>query len=376
MVARARRVASPVQPPPGAGTKRRPEEDDMARFVPFLLLAAGLSAGCALLPATMQPTPVNALQQLKERRAELEGHSRACFDRGWGSDPAYDRMTSREARQKAEELIANHTQRLAAWETCHLTIRPKLEAYRAAVEQAKRHIRSAPQVSPGEADQIGQLLDRSVHGTAALIRDAYPTIIELERAYADYFRQLQVSPPTDRKRLVFPGDIESRERRVIRAMHEHVASAASYLEGFYRLAPSPETRARMNAARIMAAIYRGLDHVTSDDERSEAQRLRDFQLEVQVARRVAEGEIADPAYAKFRPQTVARYRTMLGELQKADRALGKLVTRSEKGPGPAKARQSDKVLARFQAETDKLLTGVQAHLDRVEQLAHSIDSQP
>lgn len=348
----------------------------MAPFVPFLLLVAAFLAGCALLPATNQPTPVDALQQLKERRADVEGYSRACFSRGWGADPAYASMTQREAHRKAEELIASHTQRLADWETCHRTLGPRIEAYRAAVEMAKRHIRSAPHVSRDEADRIGQLLDQSVQSTATLVRDAYPTVIELERGYVEYFHQLQASPPADRKTLAFPGHIESRERQVIRAMHEHVANAASYLEGFHRLAPSPETRARMNAARIMAAIYRGLDHVTAEDERSEAQRFRDFQIELQVARKVVEGEIGDPAYAKFRPQTVARYRTMLGELQQADRALGKLVTRSERGPGATKGAQSDKILARFQAHTDKLLAGVQTHLDRVERLAHSIDTEP
>lgn len=348
----------------------------MARFVPLLLLVATFSAGCALLTPTSQPTSVDALQQLKERRADVESYSRACFSRGWGADPAYARMTHREAHRKAEELIANHTQRRADWETCHSTIGPKLEAYRAAVEQARRHIRSAPHVSRDEADRIGQLLDQSAQSMAALARDAYPTVIELERAYAEHFHELQASPPTNRKGLTFPSHIESLERHVTRAMHEHVANAASYLEGFHRLAPSPETRARMNAARIMAAIYRGLDHVTAEDERSEAQRLRDFQMEVQVALKVVEGEIGDPAYATFRPQTVARYRTMLGELQQADRALGKLMIRSERGPVATKTAQSDKVLARFQAQTDKLLAGVQTHLDRVERLAHSIDTEP
>lgn len=347
----------------------------MARFVP-LLLVAGLSASCASLVATNQAPRVDALQQLKERRADVEGYSRACFSRGWGADPGYATMTNREAHRKADELIASHTQRAADWETCHREIGPKVEAYRGAVERARRHLRSAPHVSSDEADRIGQLLHQSVHSTTTLIRDAYPTIIELERAYVEHFGQLQASPPTDKQAPVVPSHIQNRERQVIRAMHEYVMSAASYLEAFHRLAPSPETRARMNAARILAAIYRGLDHATIEDERSDAQRFRDFQYEVQVARKVVEGEINDPAYAKFRPQTVARYRTMLGELQQADRALGKLVTFSERGPGVTKTGSTDKILARFQAQTDKLLVGVQAHLDRVERLAHSIDTEP
>lgn len=348
----------------------------MARYAPLLLLVVALSAGCALLSTLGQSTRADALRQLKERRADVENHSRACFNQGWGADPAYARMTFREARQKADELIARHARQQADWETCHRTIGPKLEAYRVAVERAKRQLRSASHISRDEADRIGQLLEQSADSTATLVGDVYPAIIALERAYAEYFQQLPASTPTDRKGLTFPDHFEKGERHVIRAMHQHVAAAAAYLEGFYRLAPSPETRARMNAARILAAVYRGLDHVAAEDDRSEAQRLRDFQIEVQVARTIVEGEVGDPAYGKFRPQTVARYWTMLGELQQAERALGKLVIRAERGPGPTKAGQSDKVLARFQTQTDKLLAGVQAHLDRVEQLAHSIDSEP
>jgi len=351
---------------------RRPR---FALVVPAMLVAA-LTARCALPAATTQPPHVVALQQLKERRADVEGYSHACFKRGWGADPAYGTMTDHDAYQKAGELIAIHAQRLADWETCHREIGPKVKAYRAAVEQAKRHIRSAPHVSPDAADRIGQLLDESVQSTMTLVDDAYPMIIELERAYVEHFRTLRAGLPPDGQALVFPGHIESRERHVIRAMHEQVGSAASYLEAFHRLAPSPETRARMNATRIMAAIYRGVDHATAEDERSDAQRFRDFQLEVQAARRIVEGEISDPAYAKFRPQTVARYRTMLGELQQADRALGKLVTLSARGPDAAMADQSDKILVRFQAQTDKLLTGLQVHVDRVEWLAQSIDAEP
>ncbi|MGH7313730.1 MAG: hypothetical protein ACREJV_11190, partial [Candidatus Rokuibacteriota bacterium] len=338
------------------------------RFVLLLpaLLVAALSTRCALPTATNEPY-VDALQQLKERRADVEGYSRACFTRGWGADPAYATMSKREASRTADELIAVHAQRLADWETCHREIGPKLEAYRATVEQAKKHIHSAPHVTPDDVDRIGQLLDQSVQSTAALVRDAFPTVIELERAYVEHFRELQASPP-DKKKLAFPSHIESRERHVIRAMHDQVASAASYVEAFHRLAPSPETRARMNAARIMAAIYRGLDDATADDERSDAQRFRDFRQEVQVARKIVEGEISDPAYAKFRPQTVARYRTMLGELKQADQTLGKLVTRAERGPGGGKASPSGKVLARFQAQTGKLLTSVQAIVTRVERL--------
>ncbi len=347
----------------------------MARYAPGLLLIVALS-GCALLPTMGQSTRADALQQLKERRADVEDYSRACFSQGWGADPAYARMTSREARQKAEELIARHTRRQADWATCHHTIEPKLEAYNVAIAQAKRQLRSAPQVGRDEADRLGQLLEQSARSTATLVGDVYPTIIELEGAYVEHFQQLRAGAATNRKGLTFPDHIGRRERHVIRAMHEHVASAAAYLEAFHRLAPSPETRARMNAARIMAAMYRGLDHVTAEDDRSEVQRLRDFQIEVQVARTVVESEIADPAYATFRPQTVARYRAMLGELQQAERALGKLIIRSEGGPAPVKAGQSDKVLARFRAQTDKLLTGVEAHLDRVERLAHSIDAEP
>jgi hypothetical protein len=353
----------------------RPEEDAMARYAPLLLLVVALSAGCALLPTIGQSTQADAFQQLKERRADLEDYSRACFSQGWGADATYARMTVREARQNAEELVARHARRQAEWETCQRTIGPKLEAYRGAVEQAKRQVRSASHVGHDEADRIGRLLEESVQSVATLVGDVYPTVIELERAYGEYFQQLRASAASDKKRLTFPDHIEKGERRVVRAMHAHVASAAGYLESFHRLAPSPETRGRMNAARIMAAIYRGLDHVTAEDERNEAQKLRDFQMEVQVARRIVEGEINDPAYGKFRPQTVARYRTMLGELQQAERALGKLVTRAERGPAPTKGGR-DKVLARYQAQTDKLLAGVQVHLDRVEQLAHTIDAEP
>jgi hypothetical protein len=361
-------MASHVQPSASGPITGRPEEDDMRSSVALLapaLLIAALVARCAAPTAPARPPHVTALLQLKERRIDVETYSRECFTRGWGSDPAYAAMAPREARRRADELIATHTQRLAAWETCGQEIGPKIEAYRAAVERAKRHMGSAPHVSSDEVIKVSHLLDESVASATNLVRETYPTVVELERAYVDYFRQLKAGPPREGRALAFPPDIESRERRVVQAMHEQVASAASYLEGFHRLAPSPETRARMNAAKIMAAVYRGVDYVMAEDQRSEAQRYRDFQREVQTARTIVEGEIADPAYAKFRPQTVARYRTMLGELRKVDQTLGKLVTLATGSRSAART-----------AQTNKLLTGLQASVDRVERLAHSIDTEP
>ena len=245
-----------------------------------------------------------------------------------------------------------------------------------AVEEAKARIPSASHVGSEDAERIGQLLDQSVQSTTALARDAFATVVELERAYLEHFRQLQAAPARDKKRIAFPDHIERRERQVIRAMHEQVASAAAYAEALHRLAPSPETRARMNTARIMAAIYRGLDHATADDARTDAERFSDFRREVQAARSVVEGEINDPAYAQFKPQTVARYRKMRGELKQADATLGKLVTLAEHRPHNGKAVRSGKVLARFQAQTGKLLTSVRAIVTRVERLAQSIDAEP
>lgn len=339
------------------------------------MLVAALSTRCTLPIATTEPY-VDAVQQLKERRADVDAYARQCFTQGWGADPAYGTMTRRQAHAKAEQLVAVHTVRLAAWETCHREIGPKLEAYRDAVEQAKARIPSAPHVGSPDADRIGQLLDESVQSTTALAREAFPTVVELERAYLEHFRQLQAGTPGGKKRLAFPDHIERRERQVIRAMHQQVASAAAYAEALHRLAPSPETRARMNTARIMAAIYRGLDGATADDARTDAERFSGFRREVQAARSIVEGELDDPAYAQFRPKTVARYRTMLGELEKADATLGKLVTLAERGPNGGKTARSGKVLARFQTQMGKLLTSVRAIVTRVEGLAQSIDAEP
>lgn len=357
---------------PWDGFNRRPR---LILLLTAMLLAA-LTARCTLPIATTEPY-VDAIQQLKERRADVDGYSRGCFTQGWGADPAYATMTRREAQARAEQLIAAHTARLAAWQTCQREIAPKLEAYRAAAEQAKARIPSAPHMSSEDADRIGQLLDESVQSTTALARDAFPMVVELERAYVEHFRQLQAGPPGGKKRLVFPDHIERRERQVIRTMHQQVASAAAYAEALHRLAPSPETRARMNTARIMAAIYRGLDAATADDLRTDAERFSDFRREVQAARSIVEGEINDSAYAQFRPTTVARYRTMLGELKQADATLGKLVTLAERGPnGNGKPARSGKVLARFKTQTGQLLTSVRGIVTRVERLAQTIDAEP
>ncbi len=326
-----------------------------------LALVTALVAGCAARTAAPRPAG-EVLAEMRTARVALERYSRECFQAGWGAPAEYGSLTRRQALQEVETLLDTHARQLAAWTRCTREIRPKLEAYREAVQAAKTAIRGTS-VPADKAARLAALLDQSYESLARFVDESYPTIVALERAYIAFFTRLEAERPHDDAPLVFPEEIERGERRVSRLSGEQAVSVARYFEGFYLLAPTPEIRTRMNAARVLATVHRSINHLLEADEQPPAQRVQAFRRELLEAQRLVAGEIGDTTFAAAKPATVARYRAMLAHLRRVDRTLTDLEALYRRPSVPA-------------AREEGLLASLQADLDQVEQLAHVIDAEP